>query len=443
MINQISKILIVDDQKETAETHSAILRELKYEHVFETNPQNVLPLLNADRSINLVLLDIRMPGVNGLEMLVKIKSQFPTIGVIMATVVSDMQEAVKAIKIGAFNYLLKPLQSERLKSVIEAYYDSLPKSIVIDPRFSSYITNDDHFKEIFQRINAFGQADATILIEGETGTGKELIAQIIHSISDHSKGPYVAVNIAAISESLFESELFGHLKGSFTSANKDHKGFIESAENGSLFLDEIGELGIEQQKKLLRLLQNKTYSKVGASTESKMKSRVIFATNKKLKDEVKEKRFREDLFYRISSHTITIPPLRERPNDIMLLAKYFLKKYVSQYGRIIVDFNEDSINCLNNYKYPGNIRELEGIISSAVLLEQTNLVTLASLPYHVKYNTDVFEDLERIKYLAIMKTLGEFNGNQTKAALKLGIARGTLNRILKDFQEKGFNTKIN
>lgn len=436
----IPKILVVDDQIETAETHAAILKDLNYNFGTETNPKNVISILSNDRAINLVLLDIRMPEMSGLELLFQIKSQFPNVGVIMATVISDIQEAVKAIKNGAFNYLLKPLQKERLASVIHSYFESIPQLINDDPRFSSYITNDPKFVEIFKRINVFSQVDVPILIEGETGTGKELISQIIHSVSNNANGPFVAVNVAAISETLFESELFGHIKGSFTSAHRDHKGFIEMAENGSLFLDEIGELGFEQQKKLLRILQNKTYSKVGSSTEVKMNCRIILATNKNLKTEVQNKKFREDLYYRIASHTIYLPPLKERPNDLILLSRYFLRKYASQYGRIIDDFSKESIECLINYKYPGNIRELEGIISSSVLLEQTNLVTLSSLPYHLKVKSNDSDDLEGIKFQAIKKTLEEFNGNQTKAAQKLGIARGTLNKLIQDYKKAGLNT---
>lgn len=441
MFVQVPKILVVDDQLETIETHCSILRDLNYSNTSEVNSDNVVARLTKDKSINLVLLDIRMPNMNGLELLLKIKSHFPNIGVIMATVISDIQEAVKAIKIGAFNYLLKPLQKERLGSVIKAYYDSLPENNLKDQRFSSYITNDPRFNDIFQRIQSFSQADIPILIEGETGTGKELIAQMIHSISNKSKGPFVAVNIASISETLFESELFGHIKGSFTSAIKDHQGYVEIAENGNLFLDEIGDLGIDQQKKLLRLLQNKTFSKVGDSTTMQMNCRVILATNKNLKEEIKAKKFREDLYYRISGHNITLPPLRDRPQDIMLLAKYFLKKYASQYGRNIFDFSPESTEFLSKYHYPGNIRELESIISSSVLLEQNAVISLPSLPYHLKYRTEADNDLEEMKYHAIMKALGEFKGNQTKAAVKLGIARGTLNKMIQEFKAKGFNIK--
>lgn len=443
MKKNASKILVVDDQVETTATHCAMLKKLNFQSIAETNPENVISLLVNDRSINLVLLDVRMPNINGLELLHKIKSQFPNIGVIMATVISDIQEAVKAIKIGAFNYLLKPLQKERLGSVINAYYESLPTNISDESQFSYYITKEPRFSEIFQRIKVFGKVDIPILIEGETGTGKELIAQIIHSISDKSNWPFVAVNIASISESLFESELFGHKKGSFTGAFKDRKGYIEMAENGSLFLDEIGDLGLEQQKKLLRLLQNKTYAKVGDSKESPVNCRIILATNKNLNDEIMAKKFREDLFYRIASHTVSLPPLRERPKDIMLLAKFFLKKYSSQYGRNITDFNEECVAFLCKYRYPGNIRELEGIISSSVLLEQSSMISLPALPYHLKYDTNVEDDFEAMKYLAIMKALGEFNGNQTKAAVKLGIARGTLNKMLQEFKAKGLNTKVN
>jgi len=357
-------------------------------------------------------------------------------GVIMATVVSDIDHAVKAIKQGAYNYLLKPLKLEKLKRSLDSFLDSCPQSITNDPEFALFITKSPKFAEIFRRIKSFAKADVPILIEGETGTGKELVAQLIHSLSGRLGNKFVAVNTAALSENLFESELFGYRKGAFTGAFGDHKGYFEDCGKGTLFLDEIGELGREQQKKLLRVLQNNTYVRLGETKEHAQESRLIFATNKNLSDEVLNKSFRDDLYYRINSHTIHLPPLRERPEDIEILSQFFLEKYRTQYGRDIYSISEEAMERLKGHSFPGNVRELEGIMSGAVLIEMQGQIQADSFPDHVVMDSYLPSTLENSKYREVMKVMAQSDGNQTQAAKKLGVARQTLNKWLKEYREQ-------
>jgi len=434
-------VLVVDDQFKVVKAHANSVSELGYQISQETESVKVLDRLNEEPSIELVLLDIRMPEMNGLELLRLIKRNYPQIGVIMATVVNDIEYAVLAIKQGAYNYLLKPLKSDRLKEALDSYFANKPKTLVIDGHFSSFITQCDAFHEIFRRMASFAQANVTVLIEGETGTGKELIAETLHALAqDPKKKSFITVNMAALSDSLFESELFGHLKGSFTGATKDKIGYLEAAGAGTIFLDEIGELGAEQQKKLLRVLQSRKFIPVGDTKERNLEARIIAATNRNLKKMVADGTFREDLYYRLASHIVEVPPLRDRGDDIILLSNYFFQKYCAQYGRILQGFTNEALEVLCAYSYPGNVRELEGIVSSMVLLEQEPKIQVESVPIHMRngliIDDDGDMDLETIKYRAIMSTLVACDGNQTMAAEKLGIARGSLNRILKAYRDK-------
>jgi two-component system response regulator AtoC len=430
-------ILIVDDQKDVASAHQDLLQEIGYKSEIQSNPEKVETFLVKNPTINLVLLDIQMPKLNGLELLKRIRLKWPHIGVIMATVVNDIEAAVSATKAGAYNYILKPLGKERLGSILLSYFSNQPKYLIDDPRFAAFITNYQPFEEIFRRVKIFSEADVNVFIQGETGTGKEIFAQMLHALSKRHKENFVAVNVAALSPSLFEAELFGHKKGAFTGANFDRIGYLEQAGSGTLFLDEIGELNLEQQKKLLRVLQTQTYSRVGESEERKLNARVILATNKTLVDD--EDTFRSDLYFRLSGHTIKLPPLRERLGDIELLSNYFLEKHCSQFGRSLNGFSPDAISMLKTYAFPGNVRELEGIISSAVLLEQSNVIQVETLPSHLMpecKEKESSEDLETLKYNSIMSALAKNDGNQTKAAKQLGIARGTLNRLLQEYRRE-------
>lgn len=435
-MNRGNLILIVDDDTLVAQTHATIVKNIGYNAATQSDPEKVEGEIGSRSEIEMVLLDIRMPRLSGMDLLPRIKRRRPDIGVVMATVVNDIEHAVIAIKSGAYNYLLKPLQPERVEKVLQSYFLNQPKRLINDSNFAPFITCAPVFDNIFRTVKSYAEADVTVLVQGETGTGKEIVANIIHSLSPRSSDRFLAVNVAALSTQLFESELFGYKRGAFTGAIQDHAGYFEEAGTGTIFLDEIGELDVEQQKKLLRVLQTRRYSRIGETTERELKARIILATNCNLRKEVSEGKFREDLFYRLGSHSITIPPLRDRNNDIELLSNYFLQKYTSQFGRQIEGFYPEAIEILKRYSFPGNVRELEGIISSSVLLEQSTFVRPGTLPIHVQISDNNETDLESLRYKTIMKVLAECDGNQTKAAQKLGIARGTLNRLLKEYREQ-------
>jgi DNA-binding NtrC family response regulator len=441
MVSAKSGVLVVDDESAVAQAHAALLSELGYEPIVETNPRQVESRLGEHPEIRVVLLDIRMPGVSGMEVLRRVRMARPHVGVVMATVVNDIEQAVMATKCGAYNYLLKPLQTERLKGVLESVLANQPNQILGDPRFSGFITGYRPLERLFNSVRSFAAAEVTVLIQGETGTGKELIAGMLHSFSSRMNKRFLAVNLAAVTPALFESEIFGHRRGAFTGSVSDHAGFLEEAQDGTLFLDEVGELSLDLQAKLLRVLQTRTFCRVGDPQERSLAASIVLATNRNLREEVRENRFRADLFYRVAGHIIDLPALRERTGDITVLSRYFLHKYTSQFGRMIDDFHPEALQILENYEFPGNVRELEGIISGSVLLETSSVITPSSLPAHVRMPVDSSgNDLESIRHRAILAALAGCNGNQTLAARKLGISRGALNRLLNKHRERESKT---
>jgi DNA-binding NtrC family response regulator len=437
-MSELPHILVVDDDGAVAASHAQILEGIGYRPVTRTVPEDVEPHLAQHPEVELVLLDIQMPGINGLDLLHRIKLRRPDVGVVMATVVSDVEHAVQAIKAGAYNYLLKPLEKTDVQRVLQSYFSNQPKGITEDPRFKPFVTQDQASLDLFRRIKAFAEADVPILIQGETGTGKELVAQLIHSLSLRSQERFVAVNLAAIPAHLFESELFGHCRGAFTGAVQDRTGYFDEAGSGTIFLDEIGELEPDRQKKLLRVLQTNRFCRVGETSERELAARIVIATNSDLRKAVTEGRFREDLFYRIINYAITLPPLRERHGDIELLSRYFLRKYSSQFRRLVDGISAEALELLKGYPFPGNVRELEGMISAALLLEDGAQLQACNLPRHLAATGGIKDDLERARFQAIMKVLAECQGNQTRAADKLGIARQTLNYLLKDYRSRGW-----
>jgi len=437
-LTRFNTVLVVDDDPQVAEEHSRILRNIGFTPITQSRPEDVEPLLLREPRVDLVLLDIRMPGINGLDLLQRIKVRRPDIGVVMATVVNDVEHAVRATKDGAYNYLLKPLQSEQVERVLRSYFSNQPAPVIDDARFRPFITSHPAFREIFRRVQVFAETDLPVLLLGETGTGKELIAHLTHALSPRAGGPLLTVNVAAIPATLFESELFGHAKGSFTGALKDRAGYFEAAAGGTLFLDEIGDLGLDQQSRLLRVLQERRFTRVGETTERPCTARVLLATNRDLTADVRQGRFREDLYYRISNYAILLPPLRERGGDVVVLAEYFARKYASQFGRPITGFSDAALERLRAYSFPGNVRELEGIVNAAVLLESGGRICSESLPEKVTRSPLPESDLEKVRSRTILRVLSECDGNQTKAAERLGIARQTLNGLVKSYRERGW-----
>ncbi|MBV6513936.1 MAG: Transcriptional regulatory protein ZraR [Ignavibacteriaceae bacterium] len=454
-------LLIVDDELSFLRSLRRLLWEQGYEDVnIEQNPDAVIPLL-AEKPFDLIILDVNMPGLDGLSLLERIVQQSPEIPVIMLTAIENVKTAFNAIKTGAYDYIIKPPDLDRLfitmqraleKSLLQKERDWLRSETYksgkekesIDADFSDIITGAPQMKRVFQLIKIFAPTNETILITGETGTGKDLIARKIHDLSPRSKQPFVPVNLASISPSLFESELFGHEKGSFTGAHGDKTGFFESANNGTLFLDEIGELPKDLQGKLLRVIQYNEIYRIGSTRPVKLNTRIIAATNKELLSEVQKNEFRADLYYRLNRGYIHLPPLRERGNDPVLLARHFLSVGERIYNKILRGFTPEAQAKLQNYSFPGNIRELENVVlNAAAQAPSGGMVSELMIPAagHQEPSQQRGEQLSRFLPLEeamdeyIRQVLQAFGGNQQKAAFVLGISERTLQRKIKKSKE--------
>lgn len=432
--------------------------EQGYEDItIEQNPEAVMTLL-AEKSFDLIILDVNMPGTGGMVLLEKIVSSVPQTPVIMLTAIENVKTAFNAIKSGAYDYIIKPPDLERLyltmqraleKSLLQKERDWLRGESASaqdekDDSFSDIITGSHQMKRVFQLIKIFAPTNETILITGETGTGKDLIAKKIHDLSPRSKQPFVPVNLASISPSLFESELFGYEKGAFTGAQGDKIGFFEFANNGTLFLDEIGELPRDLQGKLLRVIQYNEIYRIGSTKPVKLNTRIIAATNKDLLAEVNNGEFRADLYYRLNRGYIHLPPLREREGDSVLLANHFLKTGENLYGKKLNGFSPEAKLRIENYTFPGNIRELENVVLSAaaqtMLGEKvTELLIPSAMAPMGKEKTEErnvkFRPLDDMINNYIKEVVEHFDGNQQKAAFVLGVSERTIQRRLKREKE--------
>ncbi len=451
-----SPILIVDDEPSYLELLKGLLHQEGYTNVLtEQNPLNVLPLLQRT-DIDLILLDVYMPQMNGLDLLEKVYSEYPSLPVVIVTAVSEVQIALKAIKLGAYEFITKPPDTDRLfltikralsKRLLESERDSLRKS-VIDKKpdhriFSDIITDNLAVYKVFELVEIFAPTSETVLIAGETGTGKDMIARKIHELSPRRNNPFVAVNLASISPSLFESELFGYKKGTFTGATEDKIGYFEAAQGGTIFLDEISEIPMALQGKLLRTIQYNEIYRIGDPKPVNLDIRIISATNKDLLEAVHKKEFRADLYYRLNRGYIYLPPLRRRGDDVVILAEHFLEIGNRTYNRNVLGFSDEVIEALKRYKFPGNIRELENIIMNAVVkTSNENYITEVEIPdeYLVRHDKssqpvklismdDALE--EHIK--RVMKAVGN---SVQKAAPILGVSERTLQRRLKAMRDK-------
>lgn len=389
------KTLIVDDEAELRSSVSSFLSTVLPDVQFDIEEAgNGLEAVNKVRNSNfdLVLMDVRMPEMTGLEALKVIKEHDPRTFVVLMTAHSNLADAVQAIKEGAYDYLEKPVQQERLANIIKKCLEA--RALISDLAISNPIFDDDvdsefvgsskKMKEVFDLIYRLCKVDTTVLIRGENGTGKELVARAIHYNSSRKDGAFVALNCGAIPENLVESELFGHEKGSFTGATERKIGKFQLANNGTIFLDEIGELKPEMQVKLLRVLQEKKFIPVGGNREIKTNARILTATNRNLEKMIEEGMFREDLFYRLNVMPIFLPPLRERLDDLESLVDHFIKQFAKQHGRNINSISEKALIALRQYNWPGNIRELENVIEHAFIVENSNVITFESLPESVR-----------------------------------------------------------
>lgn len=392
---------------------------------------------------DLVILDLKMPKMNGIEVLRNIKETNPEIPVIMITAHGSTDVAVEAMKIGALDYISKPFDIEELRVIIRKAleYKKLNDEVnylkgVLKEKTTKIIYRSKVMDDLLKLVHQVAPTEATVLILAESGTGKELIADLIHECSNKSTGPLIKINCGALPENLLESELFGYEKGAFTGAVSRKKGKFELSQGGTIFLDEIGEISEAMQVKLLRVLQEKEFQRVGGEETIKGDFRVIAATNRNLKEMVDNQEFREDLYYRLNVIPIYIPPLRERKDDIPLLIDYFIEIYSSQMGKPKMRISEKALNKMNNYKWQGNIRELQNIIERCVILSLGNVITEEILPIDITttvYNVDkdfvLPEDgifLEDVEKGLIIQALERSEFNQTKAAKLLGITRHTL-----------------
>jgi len=399
---------------------------------------------------DIVITDVKMPNMDGLTLLEEIRIRYPDIYVVILTGYGSIEDAVKAMKAEAYDYILKPFNFDVVRIVIEKITGQkriFEKSIFLGKerrkgyRFENIIGQDPKMFEIFQKIMDVADTNATVLITGESGTGKELIADAIHFRSPRRSEPLVRVNCAALTETMINSELFGHEKGAFTGAISQKKGYFELADGGSIFLDEIGDVPITTQISFLRVLESGTFQRVGGANTLKTDTRVICATNKDLSHAVKEKLFREDLFYRINVVPIHMPPLRERKSDVPLLANHFLRKYCAETKKNIPRISRAAMNILIRYDWPGNVRELANIVENAVIFCKGKEITPANLPEELRKTTQkkgfTLELSSRSLYLAeasmIHKVLDETNWNLKQVAKQLDIARGTLYSKMKKY----------
>lgn len=444
-------ILIVDDEKNYLVVLSSFLSGEGYEPITADNAQQALDIVeNTD--LDLVLTDMKMPSMDGIELLKRIKEKSPDLPVVMMTAYGTVEKAVEAMQLGAFNFVLKPFQNETLKQIIRNAVSTysvfkenrrLVEALESRYRFDNIIGKSKPMLAVFDIIQKVAHTKATVLVTGESGSGKELIAQAIHFNSPRRNKPFVAVSCAALSETLLESELFGHERGAFTGAVAMRKGRFELADRGTLFLDEIGDVPTSVQVKLLRVLEEMTFARVGGTRTIAADIRLIAATNKDLRDEVEQQRFREDLYFRLNVVHITLPPLRERSEDIPLLATHFVNKYAEETNRGEMTISSEAMRFFCHHRWPGNVRQFEHAIERAVLLSEGVEIGLDDLPKDLVGFADLeipidWEDLSNlpktldgIEKRLVQKALSMSNNIQARAAKLLGITPSNLQYRLK------------
>jgi DNA-binding NtrC family response regulator len=444
-------ILICDDEK-NIRSGLAMAMELEgYESIEATDGQDAWDKINK-MGVDLVITDLRMPRMSGEDLLRKIIGAYPRMPVIILTGHGTIETAVEAMRGGAVDFFTKPVDLDRLSLVVRkalsdtdlyAEHERLKEEVQqlkARNRYDRIIGKSQKMVELMDTVSQVAPTKASVLITGESGVGKELVADAIHELSNRSKGPFIKVHCAALTASLLESELFGHEKGSFTGAVKEKKGRFELADGGTIFLDEIGEIDAQTQVKLLRVLQERQFERVGGEKSITVDVRIVCATNRDLPKEIEKGNFREDLYYRLNVVHLDVPPLRERKDDIPLLMTSFLQQFNSENGRSIEAFSNQAKRALLGYEWPGNIRELRNCIESAVVLARTSIIEVEDLPVHIgkaqntsSVSLEVGITLAEAEKQLIISTLASCAGNKTKAAEVLGIGRKTLHRKLQEY----------
>ncbi|MBX3107125.1 MAG: sigma-54-dependent Fis family transcriptional regulator [Bacteroidetes bacterium] len=443
------RILIIDDEEKLRTLLARIISLEGFEVIQAENCKTALKKLDQN-DIDIALCDVKLPDGNGVELSKKIKDKFPYIEIILLTAYGNIPDSVQAIKNGAFDYITKgddnnkiiPLLYRAVEKVeLSKRVQQLQKQIDKQYSFDNILGKSKPILTAIELAKKVAETDTTVLLLGETGTGKEVFAQAIHAASSRANKPFVAINCSAFSKELLESEMFGHKTGAFTGAAKDKKGLFEEANTGTIFLDEIGEMSLELQAKLLRVLETGEYIKVGESKPSKSNIRIIAATHRDLKKEIETGNFREDLFYRLSVFQILLPPLRERVVDIELLTKHFAASFSVKMGKKPKSLSSEFIEALKQHQWQGNIRELRNVIERSVILSNSDELTVEHLPIELQHISSVSKkgkqlsafDLASAEKLHIQKVLNYTNGNKTKTAELLNIALTTLYRKLSEY----------
>ena len=445
-------ILVVDDEQETCDLLEMSLGKHGFKVTTSTNAQRALDLV-AEQDFDVVLTDLQMPEMSGLDLCERVLGTRPDMPVVVITGQGSLETAIGAIRVGAYDFITKPvdpkllflsvsraIQHRRLSDEVKRLREAVDGETTAE----KIVGQSGAMRRVYELISRVGESDASVLIHGETGTGKELIARGIHNRSRRKSGPFVAINCAAVPHALLESELFGHARGAFTDAKAQRTGLFVQATGGTLFLDEIGELPIDVQPKLLRALQERKVRPVGANQEIPFDARIVAATNRNLEDEVYEKRFREDLYYRVNVVKIDVPPLRERGGDVLHLAQHFLKQFAARNGKASLELSTTGAEKLMAYNWPGNVRELENCMEHAVALARFDQITVEDLPEKIRaYRAERFvvaandpteivtmDELERRYILRVLSLVG---GNKSRAAQVLGFDRRTLYRKLERY----------
>ncbi|MBI5099109.1 MAG: sigma-54-dependent Fis family transcriptional regulator [Nitrospirae bacterium] len=443
------KILVVDDERSMREILEIFLKSEGYSVSVADNGKSALEVMKND-FFDLIITDMKMPKVGGLELLRNVKEISPDTVVVIITAFGTTESAVEAMKLGAYDYITKPFQMDDIRLVVKNALEkqklqkdvSILKEQLKTPSLENIIGQGPAMKELFTIISKTAESNANVLITGESGTGKELVAKAIHSLSPRKDQHFVAINCAAIPEGLLESELFGYMKGAFTGAAANKQGLFELANDGTLFLDEIGEMPLSLQAKLLRIIEDRTFRRVGGVSDIKVDVRIISASNRDIKSLAEKGQFREDLYFRLNVLSVKIPPLRERGDDIPLLVDHFMKKFAGDKRK----FSQDAIEMLKNYQWKGNVRELENIIERVILLCDRDVIGVEQLPEEIKSDStsakevtvprggiDVENIMEEMEKAYLLKALEQTNGVKTEAAKLLNLTFRSFRHKLKKY----------
>ena len=443
MAKKIS-ILIVDDEESVRDSLYNWFIEDGFRVASAENAKIALTILESDQ-FDIILADIKMPGMDGLEMLRRIKSIKPDSIVIVMTAFATVDTAVKALKDGAYDYVTKPFDPDDLTHLIRNATkqisladenENLKKKVISLENVEDLIGKSEAMKDVLREIESVAQTNSSVIITGESGTGKELVARAIHANSPRKYFPFVSVHCGALTESLLESELFGHEKGAFTGAMYNRKGRFEMADSGSIFLDEIATISTKMQVELLRVLESKTFMRVGGNKEISSDFRVICATNKDLKGMVEKGTFREDLFYRLNVVNIQIPPLRDRKEDIPALVDYFIKKYCTSMNKPPATIDSSALKRIQEFNFPGNIRELENMIERAIVVGNGKKIGIQDLPLEKTFVSSSVESLDDFEKAFVLQILNKYNWNISRTAKALKVDRVTLYNKIKKYDLK-------